>query len=112
MHIYGNGKDRKDIQAGLTYGNAALLELMNIHYVEENPPPIEPVKHEEQSEEVKRRRVSPYETIKLDEEGASLIPYEVLINPPPGEPTALHCPCDQLNPHHPKLLPHANAPHT
>ena len=49
MHIYWHGNDGKDIQARLTYSNAALLELMNIHYVEENPPPIEPVKHEEQS---------------------------------------------------------------
>src|SRR6266699_2368711 len=45
MHIYWHGNDSKDIQVRLTYSNAALLELMNIHYVEENPPPIEPVKH-------------------------------------------------------------------
>ena len=52
---------------GVPYSeNASLLEQMNIHYVEENPPPIEPVKHEELSEDDKRRRVSPYGTIKLD----------------------------------------------
>ena len=71
MHIYWHGNDSEDIQVRLTYSNAALLEQMNIHYVEENPPPIEPVKHEELSEDDKRRRVSPYGTIKLDDEGAS-----------------------------------------
>src|ERR1700752_3166374 len=103
MHNYWHGNDSKDIQVRLTYSNAALLELMNIHYVEENPPPIEPVKHEAQSEEDKRRRVSPYGTIKLNEEGASLMPYEVLINPPAVESKALHWPWEQVKHHLDKL---------
>ena len=103
MHIYWHGNDGKDIQARLTYSNAALLELMNIHYVEENPPPIEPVKHEEQSEEDKRRRISPYGTIKLDDEGACLMPYEVLINPPTVESKALHWPWQEVKHHLDKL---------
>ena len=103
MHIYWHGNDSKDIQVRLTYSNAALLELMNIHYVEENPPPIEPVKHEEQSEEDKRRRISPYGTIKLDDEGAYLMPYEVLINPPTVESKALHWPWEQVKHHLDKL---------
>src|ERR1700730_10974593 len=62
MQVYWHGDDGKDVQVRLTYSNASLLELMNIHYVEENPLPLEPVKLEEQSEEDKRRRISPYGT--------------------------------------------------
>jgi gentisate 1,2-dioxygenase len=76
---------------------------MNVHYVEENPPPIEPVEHEAQSEEDKRRRISPYGTIKLDDEGAFLMPYEVLINPPAVESKALHWPWEQVKHHLDKL---------
>src|SRR5262245_32690399 len=100
MHIYWHGNDSKDIQVRLTYSNAALLELMNIHYVEENPPPIEPVKHEEQSEDDKRRRISHYGAIKLDDEGACLMPYEVLINPPAVESKALDRKSTRLNSSH------------
>ena len=42
MHIYWHGNDSKEVQVRLTYSNASLLEMMNIHFVEENPPPIEP----------------------------------------------------------------------
>src|SRR5215471_7025068 len=69
MHIYWHGNDSKDIQARLTYSNAALLELMNIHY----------------------------------DEGASLMPYEVLINPPTVESKALHWPWEQVKHHLDKL---------
>src|SRR5256886_9444975 len=103
MHIYWHGNDSKDIQVRLTYSNAALLELMNIHYVEGNPPPIEPVKHEEQSEEDKRRRVSPYGTIKLDDEGACLMPYQLLMNPRARSSKALHWPWEQVKHHLDKL---------
>src|SRR5246500_5645757 len=94
MHNYWHGNDSKEIKVRLSFPTAALLELMNIHSVGETPPPIEPVKHEEQSEEDKRRRVSPYGTIKLDDEGASLMPYEGLFNPPGVAAKALHWPWD------------------
>ena len=77
--------------------------MMNVHFVEENPPPIEPVKHEELSEDDKRRRVSPYGTFKLNDEGAHLMPYEVLINPPAVESPALHWPWEQVKHHLDKL---------
>ena len=34
---------RRDLQVRLTYSNAALLEKMNVHVVEENPPAVEAV---------------------------------------------------------------------
>ena len=87
----------------LTYSNAALLEMMNIHYVEENPPPVEAVKHEALTDEDQKRRVSPYGTFKLTEDGAYLMPYEALINPPAVESKALHWPWDKVKPELDKL---------
>ncbi len=31
----------------LTYSNAPLLDMMNVHYVEENPPPVQAIAHED-----------------------------------------------------------------
>ncbi len=59
--------------------------MMNVHYVEENPPPVEAVKHEALSEEDQKRRTSPFGTFKLSDDGAYLMPYETLINPPAVE---------------------------
>jgi gentisate 1,2-dioxygenase len=92
MHTYWHGNDSGDLFVRLTYSNAALLETMNVHYVEENPPPVEAVKHEAMSEEDKKRRLSPFGTFKLNEDGAYLMPYEALINPPAVESKALHWP--------------------
>jgi gentisate 1,2-dioxygenase len=103
MHAYWHGNDGSDLLVRLTYSNAALLEMMNIHYVEENPPAAEAVKHEEQTEEDKKRRLSPYGTFKLTEEGAFLMPYESLINPPAVESKALHWPWDKVKPELDKL---------
>jgi gentisate 1,2-dioxygenase len=92
MHAYWHGNDGTEPFVRLTYSNAPLLETMNIHYVEENPPPMEAVKHEDLSEEDKKRRLSPFGTFKLNEDGAYLMPYETLINPPAVESKALHWP--------------------
>jgi gentisate 1,2-dioxygenase len=92
MHAYWHGNDGKEPLVRLTYSNAALLEMMNIHYVEENPPAAEAVKHEAMSDEDQKRRLSPYGTFKLNEDGAYLMPYEALINPPAVESKALHWP--------------------
>jgi len=96
MHAYWHGNDGKDLLVRLTYSNAALLEMMNVHFVEENPPPVEAVKEQDLTEEDKKRRVSPYGTFKLTEDGAYLMPYEALINPPAVESKALHWPWQQV----------------
>ncbi len=83
----------------LTYSNAPLLEMMNVHYVEENPPPVQAIAHETLSEEDKKRRASPFGTFKLNEEGAWLMPYEILINPPTVESPALHWPWAEVKSH-------------
>src|SRR5260221_6686846 len=92
MHIYWHGNDSAGTQARLTYSNAALLEKLNVHYVEEDPKPVEAVAHEALSEEDKQRRRSPFGTFRLTADGAFLMPYEILINPPSVESKALHWP--------------------
>ena len=103
MHHYWHGNDGDDVLVRLTYSNAPLLEMMNIHYTEENPPAVQAVTHEEMSDEDKKRRVSPFGTIKLQEDGAWLMPYEVLINPPSVESKALHWPWETVKHHLDKL---------
>src|SRR5215470_13732875 len=75
MHVYWHGNDSDDIQVRLTYSNAALLEKMNVHYVEENPPAVQAVTHEELSAEDQQRRKSPFGTFQLTADGAFLMPY-------------------------------------
>src|SRR5258708_18560794 len=55
MHIYWHGNDSAQLQARLTYSNAALLEKLNVHFVEEDPLPVEAVAHEALSQEDKQR---------------------------------------------------------
>src|ERR1700730_15878563 len=103
MMIYWHGNDTKEIQVRLTYSNAALLEKMNVHYVEEEPAVAEAIRHEALSADDKKRRTNPYGTFQLTPEGAFLMPYEILINPPAVESKALHWPWRQVKEHLDKL---------
>jgi gentisate 1,2-dioxygenase len=103
MHIYWHGNETSDIEVRLTYSNAALLETMNVHFVEENPAPVEAVRHEALSEEDKKRRRSPFGTFELNPDGAFLMPYETLINPPAVASKALHWPWAEVKAHLDKL---------
>lgn len=79
VHEYVN--DTNSVQVRLRYSNSALLERLNIHLVEENPladkrvwvPPEKP----------NATHQSPFGTFRLTDDGASLMPYEQLVNPPP-----------------------------
>src|SRR4051812_40313626 len=103
MQTYWHQNTGNDLLVRLTYSNAALLDMMNVHYAEENPSPVEPVAHEALSEEDKKRRSSPFGTFKLNDEGAWLMPYEILINPPTVESPALHWPWQEVKSHLDKL---------
>jgi gentisate 1,2-dioxygenase len=88
---YTHHNDTAEIQVRLTYSNAALLEKMQVHIVEENPPvSTGPVHKEETADDPKRK--SPFGTFQLTEQGAWLMPYEILINPPSVESRNLHWP--------------------
>lgn len=99
---YTHHNDTNEIQVRLTYSNAALLEKMNVHIVEENPPVVEEVAGEEETAHDPRRK-SPYGTFQLTPEGAWLMPYEILINPPSVESKNLHWPWEQVKEHLNKL---------
>ena len=40
MGTYWHVNDPRDLHVRLTYSNAALLEKMNVHIVDEEPPPM------------------------------------------------------------------------
>lgn len=86
---YRHVNDGKDVQARLTYSNAPLLRLMRVHIVDENPPtaaPLAPI----ESTPADASHASPFGSFQLTDDGAWLMPYEILINPPAVESKALH----------------------
>lgn len=103
MQPYWHENTGKGLLVRLTYSNAALLDMMNVHYVEENPKPVAPVVHEQLSAEDKQRRINPYGTFALGQDGALLMPYEILINPPTVGSPALHWPWAEVKAHLDKL---------
>lgn len=94
MATYWHGNDGQDLQVRLTYSNAPLLEKMNVHIVDEDPPveTAEAGNGGGEAEEEDPRKTSPYGTFQLTEDGAFLMPYEILINPPVVESKPLHWP--------------------
>lgn len=91
MQTYVHVNDTDEIQVRLSYTNAPLLEKMNVHIVEEDPAPdLHSVTAE--PEEMDPRRKSPYGTFQLTDDGAWLMPYEILIAPEAVESKALHWP--------------------
>jgi gentisate 1,2-dioxygenase len=97
MATHWHVNDSSDVQARLTYSNAALLEKMNVYIAEDDPKPalaaVGGMEADEKAEVMKDPRdFSPYGTFQLTEEGAWLMPYEKLINPEPVESKALHWP--------------------
>jgi gentisate 1,2-dioxygenase len=103
MQPYWHQNIGKGLFVRLTYSNASLLEMMNVHYVEENPLPVASVAHEEVSDEDRKRRASPFGTFQLNDSGAALMPYEILINPPTVQSPALHWPWETVKAHLDKL---------
>lgn len=89
--VYEHVNDSDDLHVRLTYSNAALLEKINVHVVEEDPrgedAPVDAEKGEEEA-----RRTSPFGTFPISDEGATLMPYEKLISPDVVEMRALFFP--------------------
>ena len=88
---YSHFNDTDQLQVRLTYSNAALLEKMQVHIVEEDPQHAE-LKVDTSEAKDDPRRQSPYGSFQLTDEGAWLMPYEILINPPSVESRNLHWP--------------------
>ena len=103
FRTYVHRNDGNDVQVRLTYSNAPLLEMLNIHIVEEHPKAAaEPEQANAGEEREDPRRKTPYGMVRL-ENGAQLMPYEMLINPPAVESNVLHWPWPQVKKHLDKL---------
>ncbi len=93
MAVYSHRNDGDQIQVRLTYSNAALLEKMNIHVVEENPgPEVEAGTADPESDEEEQSLPGGRDVFQLTDQGAHLMSYERLVNPPVVEQKALHWP--------------------
>jgi len=101
-HSYHHVNDSSAMQVRLSYSNAALLETLNVHVVEEDPPAVAAVPEIEE-EEKDPKTESPYGTFPLGDDGAWLMPYETIINPPSVESKALHWSWKEFKVHLDKL---------
>jgi gentisate 1,2-dioxygenase len=81
VHQYVN--DTKDVQVRLRYSNGALLSRLNIHLVDENPPPPTAENLTPAAEEIAESHRNPFGTFQLTEDGGWLLPYEKLVAPEP-----------------------------
>lgn len=92
---YWRANDGDDLQVCLTYSNASLLQFMQVYLWEENPV-IAPAAgaHEEQGEDPRRK--SPFGVFPIGDDGAMLMPYELLINPPSVESNVLFWPWQRV----------------
>jgi gentisate 1,2-dioxygenase len=84
-----------------TYSNAPLLERLNVHLVEDGVEMSEPSNRSDDTAEpdaADANRTSPYGTFELGD-GAMLMPYETLINPPSLPSRALHWPWLEVKGH-------------
>ncbi|HAT26688.1 MAG TPA: gentisate 1,2-dioxygenase [Gammaproteobacteria bacterium] len=88
--IYRHRNNSSKLHARLTYSNAALLEMMRVHLVDEDPPLQSSVKGANTEPEPKAGITPPVK--QIGDDGASLMPYETLINPPSVESNTLHWP--------------------
>ena len=92
VHEYVN--ETGDMQVRLRYSNGAMLERLNIHLVDEDPPLHGAPDNDmtEAADEMEEGSQNPYGTFELTEDGGWLMPYEKLINPEPVEIKPHHWP--------------------
>lgn len=94
--VYQHFNDTADLQVRLTYSNSPLLEKLGVHIVDEDPQIEEPSEPHTDEKLKDSSRVSPYGTFSLTGEGAYLMPYEKLIDPPQIDMKPLHWPWEQV----------------
>lgn len=88
---YRHANDTRELHARLTYTNAPLLEMLRVHLVDETPGLETAPKPQAEASEDPRRK-SPFGSFQLTEDGAWLMPYEILINPKAVESPTLYWP--------------------
>jgi gentisate 1,2-dioxygenase len=89
LNTYVNINDTDARQVRLSYSNAALLEKLKVHFVDEHPPEAPSISTRSAGSEPKTPRLP---EVRLDVNGALLLPYEQLINPAVIEQCPLHWP--------------------
>lgn len=90
---YRHVNDTNELQVRLTYSNAALLERLNVYLADEEPKAdLQEKDFGEKKGRSDPRKENPYGTFQLTDDGAWLMPYETLINPPSVLSPALHWP--------------------
>lgn len=104
VHEYVNETD--EMQVRLRYSNGAMLERLNIHLVDEDPPLPGSADDDmtEAAEEIEEGSQNPYGTFELTEDGGWLMPYEKLINPEPVEIKPHHWPWKKVKAELDKLV--------
>ncbi len=104
MRIFRHRNIGDELYVRLTYSNGALLDMMNIHVVEQDPAPLlRSIDSEEECAGHDARHASPFGTFQMTDEGAWLMPYELLINPPAVTSPALYWPWEEVKAHLDKL---------
>jgi gentisate 1,2-dioxygenase len=86
--------DTNELQVCFNYCNAPLLRLMQVYIPENDPPAVALVETPHHSDDP--QRVSPYGTFEIGDDGAMLMPYERLINPPSVESRSLFWPWQKV----------------
>lgn len=93
---YCHVNDGDALQVRLTYANTPLLQHMQVYIVDDDPPlETATAVQEEDEHRDDPRRQSPYGMFDLGD-GAMMMPYEKLINPPVVESRALHWPWEKV----------------
>jgi gentisate 1,2-dioxygenase len=92
---YWRGNTGTDLQVCLTYSNVSLLQFMQVYLWEANPP-LTTAALKEEHVSVDPRRTNPYGTFPIGDDGALLMPYEVLINPPSVDSKPLFWPWERV----------------
>jgi gentisate 1,2-dioxygenase len=100
MATYVHVNDTDNLQVRLTYSNAALLEKLNVHFVDEHPEPpgsmSETPADKRRDEDVDTLEALFEDYIELGHDGAFLMSYEKLIDPDVVEQRALHWPWQRV----------------
>lgn len=94
---YWHVNESDAVQVRLTYSNAAVLEQLGVHVVDEDPavdaPSDEPQATKDEAQQ------SPFGTFELGSGPEALMPYELLVSPPPVDSRALHWPWPDVEHH-------------
>src|SRR5262245_7149400 len=93
---YWRRNDGKDLQVCLTYSNVPLLRLMQVYLADFEPPAFSSKPEVREEQEGDPRAESPFGTFAIGTDGAMLMPYEKLINPPAVQSNPLHWPWNRV----------------